>query len=41
MLMGMLRRFSERGELLREDAKEYAAEHEHEHEHDYEGGEHE
>src|SRR3954452_14946102 len=31
MLMGMLRRFSERGEFLREDAKEYAAEHEHEH----------
>jgi four helix bundle protein len=36
MLMGMLRRFSERGEFLREDAQEYAAEHEHEHEHDYE-----
>jgi four helix bundle protein len=36
MLMGMLRRFSERGEFLREDAEEYAAEHEHEHEHDYE-----
>src|SRR3954453_24077161 len=29
MLMGMLRRFSERGEFLREDAKEYAGEHEH------------
>jgi hypothetical protein len=39
MLMGMLRRFSERGEFLREDADEYAAEHEHEHEHDYEAGE--
>ena len=38
MLMGMLRRFSGRGEFLREDAEEYAAEHEHEHEHDYEGG---
>jgi len=39
MLMGMLRRFSERGAFLREDAEEYAAEHEHEH--DYERGEHE
>jgi hypothetical protein len=39
MLMGMLRRFSERGEFLREDAQEYAAEHEHEHEHDYEAEE--
>ena len=38
MLMGMLRRFSERGEFLREDAEEYATEHEHEHEHDDEGG---
>ncbi len=38
MLMGMLRRFSERGEFLREDAQEYAADHEPEHEHDYEGG---
>ena len=36
MLMGMLRRFSERGEFLREAAEEYAAEHEHEHEHDCE-----
>jgi four helix bundle protein len=41
MLMGMLRRFSERGDFLREEAKEYAAEHEHEHEHDYEAREHE
>ena len=39
MLMRMLRRFSERGEFLREDAKEYVAEHEHEH--DYEGRKHE
>jgi four helix bundle protein len=39
MLMGMLRRFSERGEFLREDSEEYRIEHEHEHEHDYEGGE--
>ena len=41
MLMGMLRRFSERGEFLREDAEQYRIEHEqeHEHEHDYEGGE--
>ncbi len=34
MLMGMLRRFSERGEFLREDAQQYASEHEHEHEHE-------
>jgi four helix bundle protein len=39
MLMGMLRRFSERGEFLREDAEQYGIEHEQEHEHDYEGGE--
>jgi four helix bundle protein len=38
MLMGMLRRFSERGEFLREDAEQYRIEHEQEHEHDYEGG---
>src|SRR6266404_7056486 len=36
MLMGMLRRFSERGEFLREDAEQYGIEHEQEHEHDYE-----
>jgi four helix bundle protein len=36
MLMGMLRRFSERGEFLREDAEQYGIEHEHEH--DYESG---
>ena len=41
MLMGMLRRFSERGEFLREDAELYGIEHEQEHEHDYERGEHE
>ena len=41
MLMGMLRRFSERGEFLREDAEQYGIEHEQEHEHDYEGGQHE
>jgi len=35
MLMGMLRRFSEKGDFLREDAGEYGVEHEH----DYEGGE--
>jgi four helix bundle protein len=40
MLMGMLRRFSERGEFLREDSEQYP-EHEHEHEHDYEEGKHE
>jgi four helix bundle protein len=39
MLMGMLRRFSERGNFLREDADQYRIEHEQEqeHEHDYEG----
>ena len=37
MLMGMLRRFSERGGFLREDADQYGIEHEQEHEHDYEG----
>jgi four helix bundle protein len=37
ILMGMLRRFSERGEFLREDAEQYGIEHEQEHEHDYEG----
>ena len=39
MLMGMLRRFSEKRDFLREDAEEYGVEHEQEHEHDYEGGE--
>ena len=39
MLMGMLRRFSERGRFLREDeAGEYRIDHEQEHEHDYEEG---
>jgi len=32
MLMGMLRRFSERGDFLREDVGDYGFEHEHEHE---------
>ena len=32
MLMGMLRRFSDRADFLREDAGEYGFEHEHEHE---------
>jgi four helix bundle protein len=36
MLMGMLRRFSERGDFLREEADPYGIEHEHEH--DYESG---
>jgi four helix bundle protein len=36
MLMGMLRRFSERGEFLREETSLYKTEHEQEHEHDYE-----
>jgi four helix bundle protein len=39
MLMGMLRRFSERGEFLREDEEQYGIEHDQEHEHDYERGE--
>jgi four helix bundle protein len=41
MLMGMLRRFSERADFLKEDADQYGIEHEHEqeHEHDYEEGE--
>ena len=38
MLMGMLRRFSERGEFLREEADQYGFDHDHEHEHDYESG---
>jgi four helix bundle protein len=38
MLMGMLRRFSERGEFLREDAEQYGIEHEQEHEHENEEG---
>ncbi len=37
MLMGMLRRFSQRPEFLREDSPDYKAEREREHEHDYEG----
>ncbi|CAN5463673.1 hypothetical protein BH18VER2_BH18VER2_13420 [soil metagenome] len=37
MLMGMLRKFSERAEFLHEDEGAYAVvDHEHEHEHDYE-----
>jgi four helix bundle protein len=34
MLMGMLKRFSGRAELLREDEPTYSAEHEHEQEHE-------
>jgi four helix bundle protein len=41
MLMGMLRRFSERADVLREDEQKYRTEHEHEHEHDYDQREHE
>ena len=37
MLMGMLRRFSERGDFLREDADEYGFEHEHEQEQEEKG----
>lgn len=36
MLIGMLRRFSERPEFLREDSPHYRIEREQEHEHDYE-----
>jgi four helix bundle protein len=36
MLMGMLKRFSDRADVLREEAPHYLSEHEHEHEHDYE-----
>ncbi|HXM32987.1 MAG TPA: four helix bundle protein [Chthoniobacterales bacterium] len=39
MLMGMLRRFSERGDFLREDEGGYGIEQEHEHEHENEGKE--
>jgi hypothetical protein len=35
MLMGMLRRFSDRADTLREEREDYRIEHEHEHEHDY------
>ena len=35
MLMGMLRRFSERADVLRE-GEGYSADHEHEQEHEYE-----
>ena len=38
MMMGMLRRFSERADFLREDGDQYGIEHEQEHEHDYEEG---
>jgi four helix bundle protein len=41
MLMGMLRRFSEQADVLREEGNEYPAGHEHEHEHDYDKKEHE
>jgi four helix bundle protein len=38
MMMGMLRRFSERADFLKEDGEHYGMiEHEQEHEHDYEG----
>jgi hypothetical protein len=39
MLMGMLRRFSERADVLREEGDPYGVDHEHEH--DYDRGEHE
>jgi hypothetical protein len=36
MLMGMLRRFSDRADFLREDAAEYGTEHKHEQEQEQE-----
>src|ERR1043166_2740984 len=36
MLMGMLRRFSDRADFLREDEGDYGFEHDHEHEHENE-----
>jgi four helix bundle protein len=36
MIMGMLRRFSERADFLKEEGDQYGIEHEQEHEHDYE-----
>ena len=39
MLMGMLRRFSDRADFLREDEGDYGFEHEHEQEHENEGKE--
>src|SRR6266550_3613813 len=38
MLVGLLRRFSDRADVLREDAPDYLSEHDYEHEHE---GEHE
>ena len=36
MLVGLLRRFSDRADVLREEAPDYVSEHEHEHEHEQE-----
>jgi four helix bundle protein len=36
MLVGMLRRFSDRADVLREDEGSFGIEHKHEHDHDYE-----
>ena len=41
MMMGMLRRFSERADFLKEEGDQYGIEHEQEHEHDYDGDKHE
>jgi four helix bundle protein len=41
MLMGMLRRFSNRADILREEGEDYGIDHEQEHEHDYDEGKHE
>jgi len=35
MLVGLLRRFSERADVLREDAADYLFDHEHEHEQEH------
>ena len=36
MLVGLLRRFSDRADVLREEAPDYLIDYEHEHEHEYE-----
>src|SRR5438874_3293044 len=36
MLVGLLRRFSERADVLREEAPDYLSEHDYEHEHEHE-----
>jgi len=36
MLVGLLRRFSDRADVLREEAPDYVSEHEHDYEHEHE-----